>query len=136
MQFYYEVFTWVLQVGAIIAVVEAVVLFLLFRNDLWWESRTNQTVLCLDIIAGLGFIIAALVYLVGSGSVIYTASFIAFMFLMVLVFSHLWRLNQYLFKTGDKFVKNTSMFVMNIIKTVLLLGVALTAGISPYPFLA
>jgi hypothetical protein len=92
-------------------------------------------ILGLDIITGLGFIISTMAYLVGSGLVIYAASFVAFMFLMVLVFSHLWRLNQYLFKTGEKFAKNTSMFVMNVIKVILLLGGAVLGSAGAVYFL-
>ncbi|MHA2003634.1 MAG: hypothetical protein ACW960_05945 [Candidatus Thorarchaeota archaeon] len=133
MQFYYEIIMWVLLVGATITLMEAMVLLLLFRNEVWWETRINRIVLSLDIITGLGWIIATIVYLVGSIEVIYTTSFAAFMILMVMVFSHLWRLNQYLFKTGEKFVKNTSMFVMNVIKIVLLMGGALLGSGVTYP---
>jgi hypothetical protein len=104
---------------------EAMVLLLLFRNEVWGETRINRMVLGLDIITGLGFIISTICYLIGSGSVIYAASFVAFMIIMVMVFSHLWRLNQYLFKTGEKFIKNSSMLAMNGIKIILLMGGAL-----------
>jgi hypothetical protein len=122
---YYEVFMWVMLVGAMITVMEAFVLLLFFRNEVWWETRTNRMVLSLDLITGSGLILSTVVYLLGPSEVIYDASIAAFMFLVVLVFSHLWRLNQYLFKTGVKFVKNTSMLVMNVIKIILLFGVAI-----------
>ena len=125
MQLYYEVIMRALIVGALITIIEALVLLPLFRNTMWWENRTNRMVLSLDIISGSGFIISTVVYLVGSGEVIYTASFVAFAFLMVMVISHLWRMNQYLFKTGVRFVKNTSMFVVNVIKVIIFLGGAL-----------
>lgn len=125
MQFLYVVGAWMVQVGAIITLIETIGLFLLFRNDEWFEVRANRMVLGIDIITGLGFIILALVYLGGPSFFTITASFVAFMFLIVMVISHLWRLNQYLFKTGEKFVRNTSMLVMNVIKIILLLGGAL-----------
>ena len=133
MQFYYEIIMWVLVVGAMITLMEAMVLPLLFRNEVWWETRINRMILGLDIITGLGLIIAAMVYLVGPIEVIFTTSFAAFMILMVMIFSRLWRLNQYLFKTGEKFVKNTSMLVMNVIKIILLMGGALLGSGVTYP---
>ncbi|MHA2385460.1 MAG: hypothetical protein ACXAEE_04535 [Candidatus Thorarchaeota archaeon] len=133
MQFYYEIIMWVLVVGATITLMEAMVLLLLFRNEVWWEARINRMVLGLDFFTGLGLIIATMVYLVGPIEVIFIASFAAFMILMVMIFSHLWRLNQYLFKTGEKFVTNTSMLAMNVIKIVLLMGGALLGSGVTYP---
>lgn len=127
---YYDIIMWVLLVGALITVIEALVLLLLFRRTTWWDTRTNRMVLSLDIISGFGVIISAVFFLVGSWEVIYATSFFALTFLMILVFSHLWRMNQYLFKTGEKFVKNTAMFVLNVIKVILLLGGFLLSGSS------
>jgi hypothetical protein len=111
--------------GAITHTNQSVVLLIFFRNREWWETRTNRIILGLDFITSLGFIISMLIYYVGSGSIIYTASFVAFIILVIMIISHLWRLDQYLFKTGDKFVKNSSMLVLNIGKIILLVGGAL-----------
>jgi hypothetical protein len=136
MQSLYVVGVWMVQVGAIITLIESIALFLLFRNDEWLIVRKNRMILGIDIITGLGFIILALVYLEGPIFFTLTASFVGFLLLIVMAFSHLWRLNQYLYKPGDKFIKNTSMLVMNIIKIVMLMGGALLASGTAVVFLA
>ncbi|MFW9967307.1 MAG: hypothetical protein ACFFEA_09155 [Candidatus Thorarchaeota archaeon] len=108
--------------AASIALVEVMALLQLYKDDDWWQARTNQILVALDIWTGFGFIISTLVFYAGTGVVIYVASIVAFLLLFVMVLSHLWRSNQYLYKSGEKFVKNSSMLVMNVIKNILLLG--------------
>lgn len=122
MQFECFASLWMGLLAASIALVEVMALLQLYKDDDWWQARTNQILVALDIWTGFGFIISTLVFYAGTGVVIYVASIVAFLLLFVMVLSHLWRSNQYLYKSGEKFVKNSSMLVMNVIKNILLLG--------------
>ena len=115
-------------IGAIMTLSEAIILLSLFRNETWFEPRSNRIVLGLDMMTGLGFLFSTFFYCAESGAFAFAASFASFTILVVMVVSHLARLNQYLFKQGPRFIKNTSMLVMNVIKIILLMGGALLSS--------
>ncbi|MFX1260721.1 MAG: hypothetical protein ACFFAZ_01410 [Promethearchaeota archaeon] len=133
MQFYYNVAMWAVLAGAVIALVEAVVLLIVFRDDVWGETLSNRIVLGLDIITGLGFILSSIFFFGELSSFVMVGSFVASAFLIVMTVSHLGRLYQYLFKPGPKFIKNNAMLAMNVLKIVLLLGGTLAGARVVYP---
>jgi hypothetical protein len=87
----------------------------------------------IDISTGLGFFASLFIYYLGSGSAIWTASLAAFAILIAMIVSHIWRLDQYLYKTEERYVKNTSILILDVIKLILLLGSCLLRYGPPVP---